>query len=112
MKLRLLSSLLAVLLPIAADASGTGGTTTIQAFAIDTSFQMVNLIGSVTWSNPDSCGSSSLVVIQMSTTNYKDQLAAIMLASASGKSVSLWVNGCVASPWGNVPLVESVTVLN
>jgi hypothetical protein len=109
MKLRLLWSVLAAL-PMAAGASGSSGTASISSFNVDTWDQLVSITGS--WANPDGCGVSSFAVIQMSTPNYKDMLAAVMLASASGKTVSLWFNGCFASPWGNAPSVTLITVNN
>ena len=107
MKPRLLPLLLTAL-PIAANASGSSGTTTITAFNVDNSDQLIAITGS--WANPDSCGTSAFAVIQMSNTSYKDMLAATMMASASGKNVNLWFNGCMATPWGNAPVVTVITV--
>jgi hypothetical protein len=95
-------------LPIAAYAWGSSGTGPISQFNVDPPDQLIAVNGS--WANPDSCGTSGFGVIQMTNANYKDLLAAIMMASASAKNVNLWFNGCVATPWGNAPLVTIVTV--
>ncbi len=108
MKLKLLGSLLAAALPIAAHAGGSGGTTTVTAVTVDTWDQLISLGGS--WANPDSCGVHNIAIFQMSTTNYKDMLAAALTASSSGKTLTLWFNGCIATPWGNAPLVTVLTL--
>jgi len=109
MKKRLIWGLLAAL-PMAANASGSSGTTTIGSITVDTWNQMISIVGTTTWSNPDACGSSSFVILSFSNANYKDVLAAAMMASASGKTVSFFLNGCVASPWGNAPVVTAISV--
>ena len=110
MKLRSLWSIL-VAIPIAANATGGSGgpATTITSVTVDSWDQLINITGS--WGgNPDGCGVHTFAVIQMSTPNYKDMLAAALMASAAGKTVSLWFNTCLNTPWGNAPIITSITV--
>lgn len=93
-------------------ADGSSGTLKIANVTVDTSDQVMQATGSQTWSNPDSCATSSFVVIQDSAANpyFKDMVAAVMAAAAAGDTVSFWLHGCVSSPWGVAPLATSVTV--
>ena len=107
----LLSTLVGLLLaalPVTVSATGAGGTATISSFTVDTWDQLISVSGP--WTNPDNCGVATFFVIQMSNANYKDLLAAVMMASASGKTIGPWFNGCVATPWGNAPLVSIIGV--
>lgn len=105
-------SAFAVGLPVLAVASGSGGTQTISTINVDSSSQLIWVSGAAAWSNPDSCGRSDIVLLQMSNAYYKDMLAILIAASVSGKNVGLWLNGCSSSPWGNAPVVISVAMSN
>lgn len=103
----------AVGLPISAAASGgSGGTQTLNTVNVDSSSQLIWISGAATWMNPDGCGRSDIVLVQMSNTYYRDMLATLIAASVSGKSVGLWLNGCSNSPWGSAPVVISVALTN
>jgi len=58
------------------------------------------------YSNPDSCASSAVMVIPSNTPGLELQMSIAMTAIASGKPVSIWVDGCVGAPWfANIPKV-------
>jgi hypothetical protein len=115
-KLRLIIALLCAMPLVAFANGGSAGSGTLAGVTVDTWDQIVGLSGSVAWSNPDACGGTTtagVVLITMSTTNYKDLLATALTAAAAGKSVFLWVVGCSYSPWstGNsAPVVTAITV--
>ena len=109
MKLRLLWSLLATLPVVAAATGGSSGNANITEVIVDPLDQVIGIEGS--WLNPDSCsGGSGIAIIQMSVTNYKDELAAALTAYSTGQTVNLRFNGCISSPWGNVPVVAWLAV--
>ena len=110
--LRLVRTLgfLCLLFSSAAMADGSSGQQTISSFAVDTKDQLVWIAGPAAWSNPDGCGSSNLVLVQFSNPYYRDLLAEITTAYAAGKTVAFGLSGCVASPWGNAPVVVTVVL--
>jgi hypothetical protein len=114
MKTRLLAALLTAVPIITFANGGSAGSGTLTGVTVDTWDQIVGLSGS--WSNPDSCGGTAnagVVLITMSTTNYKDLLAVATTAAATGKSLAIWVVGCSYSPWstGNsAPVVTAITL--
>jgi hypothetical protein len=111
MKKRTIGALLAVL-PVAALAGGTSANGTIQAIQVDGGDQIVVIVGTSTWSNPDSCQSSGYVIVQGSNVWYKEMLGTVLAAQAAGKTVSFYLSGCVTLPWGvSAPIVTAVSVL-
>jgi hypothetical protein len=97
------------LLPAVATAAGSAGTQQIANVGIDTGSALTSVTGVAAWSNPDGCATSAFVVLQVSNPQYRDVLAAVLMASASGKTVNFWVNGCLSTPWGVAPIVQSIT---
>jgi hypothetical protein len=111
MKPKLLWLLLAAL-PLVANAqtgNGSGGTSTITSFTVDTANQLIRVNGS--WLNTG-CAVSTFFVIQMSNSNYKDLLASVMMASVSQVAIGPWFSGCLNTPWGNAPVANVIQVTN
>ncbi|HEY0342501.1 MAG TPA: hypothetical protein VGC34_16995 [Steroidobacteraceae bacterium] len=95
--------------PILAFGAGSTGPVVATSYEIDSWDQVLIVNGA--WANPDSCGTSSYVIIQMSNSSYKDMFATVLAAGLSGKELSFWVSGCVTGPWGaTAPLVLDTTI--
>jgi hypothetical protein len=66
-------------------------------------------------SNPDGCGGTSLVHIPSTLSGYKEMVAAVMTAVATGKRIGLWSTGCSLLPfWGGsttYPVVNDLWVI-
>jgi hypothetical protein len=107
MKSKLVCLLIAAL-PMAANAAGSSGTTTITSINVDSWDQIASINGS--WANPDGCGVSAFAIIQFSNAYYKDMLAMALTAFATGSTVNLYFSGCVSTPWGNAPLIVEASV--
>jgi hypothetical protein len=75
-------SLALLLLPGLATAQGGSGTTTISSVLIDPSYNEVMIVGTTSWSNPDGCANSTIVLLTTSNPLYKDMLAATLTAQA------------------------------
>lgn len=61
--------------------------------------------------NPDGCQNNSRVVLSSDLTNREFYLSVAMTALATGKSVTAYVNGCVASHWGTtVPKIYVLAI--
>lgn len=67
-------------------------------------------------SNPDGCGGTTLVHIPSTLSGYKEMVAAVMTAIATGKKIGLWSTGCSLLPfWGGgitYPVVNDVWVMD
>lgn len=63
------------------------------------------------FNNPDGCAKSDVVGLSMSDAKEADRMLSMaMTAIASGKKLSIWVNGCKGSPWSpSVPQVYAMT---
>lgn len=61
--------------------------------------------------NPDGCAKNDVVGLSMSDAKEADRMLSMaMTAIASGKKLSIWVNGCKGSPWSpSVPQVYAMT---
>ena len=101
----LVTALLA-LAPISAFGAGSTGSVVPTSYEVDSWNQVLIVSGS--WANPDSCGTSSYVIIQMSNSSYKDMFATVLAAGIAGKALSFWVSGCMTGSWG----VTAPTVLD
>lgn len=111
MKIRRLWPIFAALPMTAANAAGSSGISTITNVNLDTYNQFAVFTGATTWNNPDNCSASAVVVLPFSNQYYKDVLAAVLMASATGKTVSFWLGGCTWTPWAtSQPVVLSVSV--
>jgi hypothetical protein len=93
-----------------ASASGPGGTQLVASFGIDVKNGFFNISGPLDWANPDACEVSSFVTIPLSNAFYKDVEQAVIMANSTNKKIVVYVNGCVATPWGQAPLIQSVSV--
>jgi hypothetical protein len=91
-----------------ANASGGSGTQTIGSIVVDVSADVVMIVGSSAWNNPDGCAVSTIVAISMSNTHYNDILAAALMASATGKSAAFYISGCVSTSWGTAPQILTI----
>lgn len=94
-----------------AAASGDAGFRNIHDIHIEgTAFATVTASGPA-FANPDNCGSSNLVVIQTSDTQYNQKLALVLAAFSQGTQVDFWLMGCISTPWGyTAPLVYAIDV--
>jgi hypothetical protein len=106
---RWLSTVIVTALSIPVFAAGSSGSAVPSSCLVDSWDQMVRVDGN--WANPDGCGTSSFVILQMSNANYKDYLATILAAGTAQKQLNFWLSGCTSTPWGgSAPLVMTVTI--
>jgi hypothetical protein len=67
-------------------------------------------------SNPDSCGSTSLLHIKSSDPGYKEMVAAVMAAAAAGRKIGFHSKGCELLPFfgGTItyPIISDLWVVN
>lgn len=67
-------------------------------------------------SNPDGCGGTALAHIPSSLSGYKEMVASVMAAVATGKRIGLWSSGCSLLPfWGGsttYPIVNDLWVMD
>ncbi len=63
------------------------------------------------FNNPDGCARSDVVGLSMGDAKEVERMLSMaMTAIASGKKLSIWVNGCKGSPWSpSVPQVYAMT---
>lgn len=106
MKIRSWLTLLAVT-PLVAFGAGSVGTTAIKTVDVEGYLGFVAIFGSFA-NNPDSCGSSSLVIVRKTDAWYTDTYALTVASLASGTPMNFYVSGCYATPWGyTAPIVQS-----
>lgn len=61
----------------------------------------VYISGGATYANPENCASNTYIKIVASTSaELERHYSALVTSLASGKSVTVWINGCVMSVWG------------
>lgn len=62
--------------------------------------------------NPDGCASNAVVALAPDLPNQQFYLSLAMTALASGKPVSVWIDGCTSSPWfPTVPRVYAMQMV-
>jgi hypothetical protein len=93
-------------------AAGSSGIGTIQSFELDSYDKIAVITGTSAWGNPDACGGSGFLILQTSNSMYKETLATILSAATAGKTVSFWVSGCIATPWGGTAPLVLDTIVN
>jgi hypothetical protein len=112
--------LAALVILLLSSASWAGGYVTASPAKLDHLNTGVNFFGmneanvypaaGVTYSDPDGCGSSGtatvLALVKSGNSNYKDQLASLLLAISGNLNVKIWVEGC--SGWN--PKIQWVEV--
>jgi hypothetical protein len=103
-------SLLGILPPLAAMANGSSGMQAITGLSVGSTSQLVWISGPAAWSNPDNSGTSNIVVLQLTNIYSRELLVEATAGSIGGKSIAFWLTGCTNPPWGNVPVVTSVTL--
>lgn len=98
MKIKVISLLILLSTTNYAFAAGPTGKRKVASYWLENNaFLAVN--GDVAFDNPDSCTKSDKVILPMSHVSYKQFLATIMLAKASGYSFTAYASGCY-SAWG------------
>ena len=103
--------LLCALASGAASAGGSSGVMTVQAAQVDGGDQTLTITGATSWGNPDGCTTSAYVIVLPSNPFYKDIEAAVLTAGTAGKTVSFWLSGCTAVPWGGTaPIATAVSI--
>jgi hypothetical protein len=108
---RIMPALFLALIPLAANAGGNAGSYILSSVQVDSYDGLVAISGPSNWANPDGCGIASVVVIQMSNPYYRDLLATVLTASATGKTVTFYVVGCASTNWGGTaPIVDAATI--
>jgi hypothetical protein len=60
--------------------------------------------------NPDSCGSTSYLYIDPSAPRFKEIWSQVMMAQATGTTVSIFYSGC--SPGNDYPRVAAIAIPN
>jgi hypothetical protein len=74
------------------------------------------LLPSIVVSNPDSCGSTGLLHIKASNPGYKEMVAAVMAAVASGRKIGFHAKGCQLLPFfggtTTYPIISDLWVVN
>jgi hypothetical protein len=109
MKRSICCAALFCLAPLTSWAAGFSGVSTIKTIHIEGTAFVSVIPTSGAFSNPDSCGSSSIVMVQSSVSYYQNMLALLAEAYASGTNVQFYLNGCASTPWGyTVPIVWSM----
>ena len=112
--------LAALVILLLSSASWAGGYVTVSPAKLDHLNTGVNFFAmneanvypaaGVTYSDPDGCGSSGtaslLALVKSGNSNYKDQLASLLLAISGNLNVKIWVEGC--SGWN--PKIQWVEV--
>lgn len=97
-------------IPMLASADGFSGIRTIKTVHVEGPY-FARIIATSPFDNPDGCGSSTGVLIRNVDAQYKDALAAAMLAFATGQPVKFYTTGCAATSWGYTePVVFSISV--
>ena len=111
MKLKLFLAALAAATPVAANAYGQAGTFVPEQISLDS--DGLYIYGGATYANPDGCASNTYIKIVGASPEELERMYSMLLTSiASGKSVTVWVNGCVNSVWGmTVPKGYHITLL-
>ena len=56
--------------------------------------------------NPDGCANTTYLALDMSAANFKDLYTAVMIAQATGQTVTVRYNGCA----GSYPLIDGVAI--
>lgn len=85
-------------------AQGATGFRAVQSIRAGGSLLQVQ--GTTAFDDPSSCNGSAsnlIVVIQSATASYSEIMALLMSASAMGKQVQFWVNGCVTENGNQYP---------
>ena len=78
---------------------------------VDGGDQILTITGATSWGNPDGCTTSAYVIVLPSNPFYKDIEAAVLTAGTAGKTVSFWLSGCTAVPWGGTaPIATAVSI--
>ena len=76
----------------------------------------LTLFNPSTVNNPDGCGSTSLLHIKSSAPGYKEMVAAVMSATASGKKLGFHAVGCELLPFfggtTTYPIISDLWVVN
>jgi hypothetical protein len=106
---------------VASPAMGEGYLNSMGAGVTPTGYMMNNLGGNNNYGltiflsgilNPDSCNATDKVHIRSTAVGYKEMVAAVMAAKASGNKIGFYSSGCQTIPfWGGSTTYPIVTDL-
>lgn len=100
MKLKLVLAALAVAVPMPALADpAPAGTFVPEQIHLGNDGLFIS--GGATYANPENCASNTYIKIVSATpAEHERHYTALLTSLASGKTVTVWINGCVMSVWG------------
>ncbi len=110
---KLLTSLVGLGLFVSASASYAGGDSGSRSLkSVVAHPKFIYIEPTSVFNNPDNCGESNLVFLDLTHEASRYVYASAMTALTANKNITMWLDGCATSDWGQTyPKVVTLTVV-